>query len=386
LVLTVTPVEGPTLTRAFALGGDDSMATFALNEGSPILTSRLATEKRFTDLLLRKAGAASAMTAPLYLGDKPFGTLGVYTNHPRDFLDEDAGFLETIAHLLSSSIARMKAEEQLRRQNLLSTTVLDMVEAPVLMLDVDGNLLSMNRAGQRVTQFSMNEIQGKPFWNVFVVPGEMERIRGIFREVTRQTAPLRFEGTLLAKDGTQRHVVWTVQVIREGKEALSIVLTGLDKTEQTELETELREERALAKKATKAWQAGKGETDGEPPREENAPAVESMPFQPQPATSGFELRSSPRRAYRYSQLIAPVYHGQIPTPKSFFPVECIDISAGGLSFYFEEKPPFEDLVVALGKPPALTYFAARVVRVAETEQDGKPSYLVGCRFSGRVHL
>ena len=55
----------------------------------------------------------------------------------------------------------------------------------------------------------------------------------------------------------------------------------------------------------------------------------------------------------------------MPCDADFFEVDCCDISAGGLAFYLDLAPNFEKLIVTLGKPPAVTHFAAQVVRHAE---------------------
>ncbi len=114
-------------------------------------------------------------------------------------------------------------------------------------------------------------------------------------------------------------------------------------------------------------------------REQNA-------FQPVESETDVQQRSSPRRNYRYRQLIAPRYDSLMPAKQDFFEVMCEDISAGGVSFYIDQLPDFESLVVALGTPPELTYFSARITRVIEKTYDGHEAWLVGCRFTGRVHL
>ncbi len=107
---------------------------------------------------------------------------------------------------------------------------------------------------------------------------------------------------------------------------------------------------------------------------------------PHRGPAGRELRSSPRRDYRYRQKIAPLVDGLRPSKRSFFEVVCRDISAGGISFYMNRLPDFDTLVLALGNEPAVSHFTARVMRVARVEEEGRIRYLVGCRFLGRINL
>ena len=104
------------------------------------------------------------------------------------------------------------------------------------------------------------------------------------------------------------------------------------------------------------------------------------------ASTSADQRRSPRRAYRYRQDIAPMNDRQLPGSNSFFEVEFWDLSACGFSFFIDKLPKFETLVAALGRPPALSHFSARVMRVARMNQDNGTRYLVGCDFIDRVHL
>jgi hypothetical protein len=104
------------------------------------------------------------------------------------------------------------------------------------------------------------------------------------------------------------------------------------------------------------------------------------------AVTATDQRRCPRWAYRYRQSIAAMTDDGLPAQGGFFEVECWDISACGFSFFMDQLPKFETFVAALGRPPLLTHFAARVVRVARMACDGVSRYLVGCDFINRVNL
>ena len=76
----------------------------------------------------------------------------------------------------------------------------------------------------------------------------------------------------------------------------------------------------------------------------------------------------------------------MPTADDFFEVQCLDLSTGGISFFLTDQPQFEDVVVALGKPPQLLHFTASVCRVVETDVGQQPGYMIGCEFRDRVDL
>jgi hypothetical protein len=99
-----------------------------------------------------------------------------------------------------------------------------------------------------------------------------------------------------------------------------------------------------------------------------------------------DFRVSPRHDYPYYQKIAPVFDGQAPAWDDFVDVQCGDLSGGGISIWLSDKPSFRELIVALGRPPSLTHFAARVVYVREAVRAGRTMYQVGCQFTHRVYL
>lgn len=99
-----------------------------------------------------------------------------------------------------------------------------------------------------------------------------------------------------------------------------------------------------------------------------------------------DFRVSPRHDYPYYQKIAPLIGNQRPTWDDFVDVQCGDLSGGGISIWLSEKPSFREMIVALGRPPSLTHFAARVVHVRKAQRAGRTMYQVGCQFLRRVYL
>jgi PAS domain S-box-containing protein len=369
------------VTHRGPLNPTASAAAYAIHMAAPVVAANVARDPRFTDLFLRKLGVVSALTFPLHLAGKAFGVLAVYSKTPRQFGLEDIRFMETIGHLLTPSIARAKIEEELLQVRLLATSVLELTDSLVLRLDPEGAILEMNEACQRVSGFSAAEVRNQPLVNALVVPEEADLILKKIRQVrqptpTDQNLTLHFESQLATKTGGRRHVVWLLRALRDQTGAIiSLVMTGADRTESL---------RAPA--AANPDHGGQGRDAKSSPSGTARSAAEPRPFQRIPKGLRKDLRSSPRRAFKYYQMIAPMFGGQLPARRKFFEVECEDLSAGGMGFYMNRPPDFDTLVVALGRPPEESYLTARVVRVMRADQNGERRYLVGCRFTGRVAL
>ena len=212
-----------------------------------------------------------------------------------------------------------------RRRNCTSNgasppRVLDLVDTLVLTLDVDGRVVGMNRATQKITGFSMDEIRDRPFWSVFVAPEDAELVQGIFHSSRSDRAPCEFEGYLLAKDGRRKRVSWSMKLMADGN-VQSVILSGVDQTEKLQTRAELEQVKAIAQRAAKRAEGAvlhdrRRRAVRRPSRRPVRKALSALgrkaartPCAPssrsaarRPSNSGSRLR----RAYRYRQKIAPI--------------------------------------------------------------------------------
>jgi hypothetical protein len=204
--------------------------------------------------------------------------------------------------------------------------------------------MGLNRAAREGTAYDGPEVRGRSFAAVFLRTPEAGAFQDAFRAAC--SGPSRFSGGLVTKKQELVRAEWQLQPVKVGGRQLCVVLTARQASQE---------------------QPPLASPDGT-------------------AQSSRDLRTSPRRSYQYRQRIAPMYTAAIPTKRDFFEVECKDISAGGVSFLLECEPDFNALVVGLGRAPDLAYFSARVARISQETTNGKTYHLVGCRFTGRIHL
>jgi hypothetical protein len=255
--------------------GEPSMASAAVEAGQAVLSPDLALESRFEDAYLRGLGFGSAATLPLCVGERIFGCLGLYGREPREFTTDDAAFAETLAHLLTASIARLQAE---------------------------------GRAA--------------------VAEKEAARL----------------------------------------KQALAGLLSKLKSTTPGDTATQ--------------------SSDSAQPLADRESGSADQPFAEvaAPKKTGKTLRESARRSYRFRQKMAPVLNGMLPDRDRLAEVPFRDISAGGASFVLDKQPSFNAVVIELGLGKNVSHVAAEIVRVEPIAVDGRTVYVIGCKFTGRVHL
>ena len=136
---------------------------------------------------------------------------------------------------------RERAEEALRQERDFTAAALDTVGALVLVFDVDGRIIRVNRTCERATGYSSDETLGKQV-TVFLPPDEVPAAREALAALRGGRYRGTYETHWVAKDGTRRLIAWTSAVLRDAKGGIQYVIsTGIDVTEQRRAEKSLRE-------------------------------------------------------------------------------------------------------------------------------------------------
>jgi hypothetical protein len=93
--------------------------------------------------------------------------------------------------------------------------------------------------------------------------------------------------------------------------------------------------------------------------------------------------SEPRYPYPTQQFVA-FCADEMPPPEEFVQVQCLDVSASGISFLLDHPPTSDTLIISLGKTPQLTFMAAKVMNQHYMMANGQEGYRVGCQFLKRL--
>lgn len=368
----------------YPLRGEQSLAGYALHVARPVIADDLCREQRFGDGFLQAQGMRSAVAVPLKMPGRAFGALLACSPQPCAFSPSNLPFAETVAHLVGITLARVEAEVALARERRFASSVIDTVDALVLLLDKRGHVLRINRTCERVTDLALLDIQNRAVWDVLSSPEQAGLFQRALARIAAGEPMVEFESTLLTKRAEKRQIGWTASAVRDRDGGTSVVLTGIDITGQRQAEEAARRAEEALQKARQAvvrLPQGRG-TELLSASESDRPAT--LPFGRMPIPVGGERRRHSRRAYPYVQQIAPIIGRGLPPRERFYEVQCHDISAGGFSFYADAPLKAEALVVALGTPPKLTYLVAQVAHVTRIERDGRKLFLIGCNYTDRV--
>lgn len=142
-----------------------------------------------------------------------------------------------LIHGVGFDITDLKRTEQtLKNERNVVAAILDTVRALVVVLDGAGMILRANRGCEQVTGYTVAEIQGKNFRELFLLPGSADRAghdtHGAFAAEDSE-----YESDLVTAGGDRRRIAWTNTVLpADDASSSSIIATGIDITERKRME------------------------------------------------------------------------------------------------------------------------------------------------------
>jgi PAS domain S-box-containing protein len=141
-------------------------------------------------------------------------------------------------HGVAFDISDLKrVEEQLQEERNFVSAILDTVGALVVVLDGEGRILRFNPACELTTGYSMEEVQGKCLWDLFLVAEEADRFKTVFELLRTDLLPRDYQSSWVTRHGDQRLIAWTSTLLpASGDTSNYIIATGIDITERKHLE------------------------------------------------------------------------------------------------------------------------------------------------------
>jgi PAS domain S-box-containing protein len=217
----------------------------AIRTGKPSICRNMLTDPAFAPWREQaiKRSYASSIVLPLMAGNKAFGAINIYSEEADPFTKEEVALLTELADDLSYGImtfrarsARAEAEEKLREERSFSSAVIRTTGGLIVGLDKEGRIRLFNRACEKITGYSFDEVKGRPFWDFLLVPEEKGPVKKTFAGIMDGSvnAEIKFENYWVVKDGSLRWIRWANSALRDDRGNVELIIgTGIDITEQT---------------------------------------------------------------------------------------------------------------------------------------------------------
>ena len=135
---------------------------------------------------------------------------------------------------------RKQAELELKQERDFTKAILDTVGALVTVLDRDGRIVSFNHTCEEITGYSFDQVQGKKFWDLFILAEEQNATKAVFRQLLAGQLPNQHENYLLARDGSRHLIAWSNTALFDSQGKVEfIIATGIDVTQQRQIQNKL---------------------------------------------------------------------------------------------------------------------------------------------------
>jgi PAS domain S-box-containing protein len=115
----------------------------------------------------------------------------------------------------------------------LSAAIFDTVAAVLIVVTPDGTIVRFNQAAEQTTGYSREEVIGKQFRDIFVIPEDSAAIEQAVKDLQEKMSKVTLETKWRRKDGNLRLISWTSTVLLDENNTIQyLVGTGIDITEQ----------------------------------------------------------------------------------------------------------------------------------------------------------
>ncbi|HEY7699751.1 MAG TPA: PAS domain S-box protein, partial [Vicinamibacteria bacterium] len=136
---------------------------------------------------------------------------------------------------------RKQAEDALEQERNFVSAVLDTAGALVVVLDHEGRVVRFNRACERITGYSFEEIRGKPFPETFLLPEERPEVERDFQKLLSGEPRLERRNWWVTRSGDRRLIEWSNTTLNGADGRVGyVVATGIDITERHQARQKLK--------------------------------------------------------------------------------------------------------------------------------------------------
>jgi PAS domain S-box-containing protein len=137
--------------------------------------------------------------------------------------------------------SRKQAEEALEKERNFVSAVLDTAAALVVVLDPEGGVVRFNRACERITGYAFEEVRGKPFPEIFLLPEERPEVERDFQRLLSGEPRLERRNYWVTRTGEQRLIEWSTTTLTGAEGRVEyVVSTGIDVTERHQARQKLK--------------------------------------------------------------------------------------------------------------------------------------------------
>ncbi len=137
--------------------------------------------------------------------------------------------------------SRKIIENELRKERDFSQNILDTSQVVILVLDAEGNVVSINPYFEKISGYKIDEVKGVNWFAKFLPDRDRAKIKNVFLSVKEGTPVRGLINSILTKSGSEISIEWFNQVLRdESGKIIGVLSTGQDVTSRLLTEEKIR--------------------------------------------------------------------------------------------------------------------------------------------------
>lgn len=157
-----------------------------------------------------------------------------------------AGLVEHVMLLMNDVTEQLRLGEEVRRVERHLASVVESADEIVLSTDTKGRISSWNSAAERMSGYTLGEIQDHFLFD-YCAPGQREELRAYFRDPAQQSSSRTAEYEFITSRGAVIPVSWVFSPMKDDAgRTVGTVAVGRNLTEQRKLEQQIRQAEKLA--------------------------------------------------------------------------------------------------------------------------------------------
>ncbi|MBI9053969.1 MAG: PAS domain S-box protein [Bacteroidales bacterium] len=172
--------------------------------------------------------------------------------------DDDNNVVGLLGHMFDIS-DRKKLEQEVYREKEAAELILDTANKMYIMLDLEGNITSINNKASEILQYEKSTILGKNWFQEFILKDDRESVRKVFQHILEGNSikEEKVKGRVVTSLKETRIILWTNRAIKnvEG-EIIGTLSSGEDITNKNNLELDLEESQRKYKSLVDNMQEG----------------------------------------------------------------------------------------------------------------------------------
>jgi PAS domain S-box len=185
------------------------------------------------------------MSIPVIREGKAVAILAV-ANKDRDYDETDLLHLSLFIENIWDESKRKQAEGDLKREKEFLDNLIKTAPVIVLVLDIQGSIVSFNPYMEHLSGYLLDEVRGKNWFDTFLRKDDAAKIRDVFSQAIHDVDTQGNVNLIVAKNGREIIIEWDAKTLKDADgRVVGLLSVGQDITERDRAERELRWKTAL---------------------------------------------------------------------------------------------------------------------------------------------